>query len=307
MTAQEIIIVDNIPVNDYENIVLESVKYALLSLPFTVDRMGLGYSIERVKNIAKGKIAEKLFEYFCINNNIPADFRVPSTPFYTVDKKDFILHTAEWDIKNNFLYHSDDILQKFSYTSLPALIPNRFERDQWGVRGHLHFTNSTDSKYLFTFMKGASLSNGTRGNDFLEILLTREQEQFIMDLYRKYLGLPQSSSPFDESFFWNEMSSRGSDIYFRLNFRPYLVITGFADNNYWSLFNDTGPFDRNLNFQDYYSPRWYLKTNSGAINFLSGTIWTKITNRTLPIEYLPSFSSLFPHLNQGMNYASFYD
>ena len=103
MTEKEVIIVDGIPSAQYHSLIEGCVKYAIISLPFTVDRMKIPNPQQRAFNIAKGKIAESLFQFFCKNNGINPDFESCSTPFWTVDNRDFILRSTEWDIKNNFI------------------------------------------------------------------------------------------------------------------------------------------------------------------------------------------------------------
>jgi hypothetical protein len=295
MTEKDIIIVDGIDDLEYESLIENCVKYAIISLPFTVDRMAIPDEKQRALNIAKGKVAEALFEYFCKKNNICPDFEICSTPFWTVDKRDFLLNGLEWDIKNNFIYCPNHLYHG-NYIELPALIPNRFNGDQWTKKSNQMIQNSLGVNYLFTFLKNASLVNGIRSSEFLEIQLSTNQQNLLRNLYSKYNGMPQNSEPFSQEWFWSEMSKLGITKFYNLNFKPQLVITGYADKNNWNLFKDTGPFDRNNNWQTNKLPRWYLKTSKGSCNFLNGTLWTTITNATLPVENLSSFIDLFPNL-----------
>jgi len=302
MNENEVIIVDSIPNNEYDSVIEGCVKYAIISLPFTVDRMKIPNEKKRVLNIAKGKIAEELFKCFCNVNNIQPDFDTCTTEFWTVDNRDFILNGSEWDIKNNFLYSANDLLNG-NYTNLPALVPDRFNGDQWSKRTHNLIAGSNGVAFLFTFLKNASLNNGNRGREFLEINLSAAQHQFLRDLYLKYGGNPQCIEPYTPKWFWNEMNNRGNANFYTLNFRPYLIITGYANNNNWDLFRDTGPFDRSNNFQNYMQPRWYQKASTGSCGFLNGALWATTTNATLPISQLNSFLSLFPQLRTQMNYG----
>lgn len=300
MTENEIIIVDGISDVDYNAIVNDSVKYAILSLPFTVNRMSIPNHVQRTLNIAKGKIAEGLFRKFCSLNNIEIDFNTCETPFWTVDHRDFILNHSEWDIKNNFYYCPDGELTDYNYVDLPALIPNRFPGDQWSKRLTKHYPLSTDIVFLFTYLKMASLIGRDRGPDFLEIHLSTSQSEYISNLYSTYDGKPQQAEPFTEDSFWQEMQTRGGMNYFSLNFRPNLVICGYANSAHWVLFKDTGPYERNNYFQNYIQPRWYSKSNNGSLNFMNNTLWAKITNSTVPMSLLPSFLSLYPNLRQSI-------
>ena len=256
-----------------------------------------------ILNIFKGKIAESIFRFFCINNNIEIDWETPSTPFWTIDKRDFITNSIEWDIKNNFIYHDGDELMNYNYSDLPVLIPNRRANDQWGTKNQIKNAGiCLSTSYIFSFLKSASLQNGNRGADFMELNISQEQLNFIENLEIRYNGIPTHNEPFTEEWFWTEMANRGDLNFIQLRFRPHLIITAIANHNHWGLFRDTGPFDRANNFQTYIAPRWYTKTNSGSCNFMNGTLWTTITNSTLPVSNLPSFLSLFPHLNNNINF-----
>jgi len=306
MVENEVIIVDGITESEYNSLIEECVRYAIISLPFTVDRMSIPNEKKRALNIAKGKIAEALFETFCKKNNIAIDFNVCSTPFWTIDNRDFVLNNNEWDIKNNFIYHKNEHYNG-NYTDLPALVPNRFKGDQWSKRNENLVTGTKGVYFLFTFLKNTDLINGQRGTEFLEINISTKQQNFLRELYSKYRGLPQTNAPFTREWFWENMNKRGNDNFFTLHSKPHLIITGYANEAHWHLFKNTGPFDRNNNLQTYIKPRWYVKSQKGSCNFLNGTLWTTITNATTPISNLPSFVSLFPKLKTSLKAARFKD
>jgi hypothetical protein len=268
MEETEVIFVNSIPEKNYYDIVLNSVKYAIISIPFTIDRMSLRNRNEQIFNIAKGKIAEGLFKFFCQHNEIDANFAACETPFYQIDRRDFLLLGAEWDQKNNFIYHLGDKLMDKKYVDLPALIPNRpARRDQWQKRLNCYFKNTASVKFLFTFMKAAD-SKKKRGN-FFSINLSHRQIGFLDELYKKYQGLPQEKKPYQEVDFWKEMKSlKGDQKSLLLHNRPVLVITGYADERHWELFFDTE-----------------------NMNFLHGVLKTKIRNKTCSVRELPSFIS----------------
>lgn len=301
MQESEVIIVDGICSDDYDAMVESSVRYAIISMPFTVDRMHITEQKQRVLNIAKGKIAESLFKYFCNMNNIDVDFTVCSTPFWEVDKRDFVLNKSEWDIKNNFIYCCGNLLSGYNYVDLPALIPNRFLGDQWSKRNQQLISETIKTEYLFTFLKNSDITNGKRGSGFLEVLLSNQQIEFLKSLYLEYNGRPQINQPFTEEWFWKKLQQQGSSDIFRLYERPYLIITAYANQDHWELFKDTGPNDKNNNYQTYLDPTWYEKKHSGACNFMGGILCTKITNATVPISKLPSFLSLFSRLKKTIN------
>jgi hypothetical protein len=299
MQENEVIIVDGIPPSTYNSLIDEAVRYSLISLPFTQNRMKILDESKRAWNIAKGKIAELLFRMFCQANDIPIDFEPCATPFWTNNNRDFILDDDEWDIKNNFIYCPHPLLGG-RYIDLPALVANRFDGDQWSKRNQNLINDTKDVSLLFTFIKGASLDNGARGKDFLEILLTHQQFQYLRSLYSRYKGQSQSQPPFTEESFWEKMYEKGGNNLFRLNFMPYLIITGYANSSHWHLFKDTGTTDKVGNFQNHTFPRWYTKTSTGC-SFLKGALWTSFTNSTVPVGELPSFLSLFPQLKSEIS------
>ena len=49
----------------YDRLMAESVRYAIISLPYTINRMNLLDIQSRITNIAKGKISENIFLHFC--------------------------------------------------------------------------------------------------------------------------------------------------------------------------------------------------------------------------------------------------
>ncbi len=286
MNEEDIIIVDDLGKNGFEKVVEEAVRYSIISLPFTIDRMSIPNEKQRALNIAKGKTAEGLFKCFCEKNNISIDFKTCETPFWQIDKRDFMYNGYEWDIKNNFLYLEDEIFDR--NINLPALIPNRHARDQWSTRNSRKIDNSKGVKYLFTFMKGAKLENGQRGEYFLDINLSSRQKDILRKLYQDYKGLPTDKEPFSELDFWNDFLE-DNECLFTLNFMPPLVITGYADDNNWEVFKDTGPYSNN-NYIEYVRPFWYEKVGKkNSLKWFEGILWTTITNRTAPVEYLNSF------------------
>jgi hypothetical protein len=256
----------------YDRLVAESVKYALISLPYTINRMSLKDIQARITNIAKGKISEKLFLHFCEQNEIPVKTKKCQTSFYLPDKRDFILGREEWDIKNNYLRHEDDILSPEQYFNLPALIPNRGEWDQWSKKDQCFHAPSTDTVcYMFSFMKG------WKGKiPFLSIELTEGQNAFIIKLIQ---SARKKGKPYDEKWFWLKMTELGNGIPFKyhLNFHPELILCGLAQEKDFSRFNDLKPQ-----------------------NFQNGLFKTRIQNKGIKIKHLSSFLTLYPRLKEKM-------
>ena len=280
------IIYHTLPDKDFAELLDEAVRYALISLPFTIDRMNLKNPRRQIKNIAKGKIAEKYFKDYAQKNGIKINFNSCTTPFWQVDKRDFKLANKEWDLKNNFIYHDQNFN---SFLNLPALIPNRHSKDQWDTRNETVHHDTTGVNFLFTFMKGAPLIDGSRGRYFFDIDINQSQIKWINSLVKKYQGKPKNNQPFNKDDFWEKINSKGPKVAAIQNFVPKLIITGYSCKEYWDKFRDTGPYSQN-NYKNY-NGNWYRKVGrNDSLKFLNGEIWTTITNATVPVEYLPSFS-----------------
>lgn len=238
METNELIVTDLDTGYSYEALLRNAVEYAMLSIPFTFDRMGIRDLNKKILNIAKGKFAENILAFFLTSKGIEVDRQTTSTPFYQSDNKDFVLNNFEWDIKNNYLSHDRDMLDPQEYLDLLALIPNRGEWDQWGKREKTFFPNSSGTAYVFTFMKK---SNRNERNDFFDIKYSFEQELFIRDLYERFQGKHQLNSPYEEGWFWQLFREKGGD--FGINFRskPQMIITGLAFKDDFSKFKHYKP------------------------------------------------------------------
>ena len=272
---------------EYDKIVAKAVNYAIVSLPFTINRMKISNPTERVLNTAKGKIAEGLFMHYCESIGLLVDFDTCETPFWQIDNRDFMYDGYEWDLKNNYIYCSNRCEQE-QIMNLPALIPNRKSKDQWSTRNEKKIPNSKGVKYLFSFMQGANLIHGKRDTYFIEILLSIRQKKILQKLYDKYKGLPTDTEPYSDIRFWNYFLKDNKTLY-KLHKRPKLILTGVADAENWNIFKDTGPYSTN-NYIDYKTPYWYKKIGvKNSLMWGNGTIWGTITNKTTPVELLKPF------------------
>ena len=155
----------------YERLVLEAVEYAILSLPYTINRMELKETSTRIDTC--------------------------QTPFYQPDRRDFILGREEWDLKNNFLHHRGPVLPPDDYYELPGLIPDRGQWDQWSKRSDcLHQPETEAVCFLFSFMKG------WQGKQpFLTVSFTPEQHAFLDEMI---VRVGQESEPYDPDWFWGD-------------------------------------------------------------------------------------------------------
>ncbi len=283
MQETEVIIVNGIDKNTYLNICRKAVEYAVISIPFTYNRMGIRGLKRKISNIAKGKLAEGLFFYFCESNQININRSIGETPFYRPDKTDFVFKNAEWDLKNNFIYHKGNYLFKKYYKWLPALIPNHTPRDQWSRRNQTAISKSYDKKYLFTFLKASDSLDERK--PLIEIHLSEKQEKYVAELYEKFKNNRRpKESPMNESAFWNQFyKGENRAVLFKLNAYPQLIITGYAGTNQWHHFKDSGE-----------NRVW----NNGLMR-------TVINNSYARIHKLPSFASLVPELKNKMEVAHF--
>ncbi len=293
MTETEVICLENIPKPDYSRMVIHAVRYALLSKPFTIKRVeGLPVA-DRILNIFKGKLAEQLFAWYASQHLTGVDWETCVTPFYKTDRRDFIWKGIEWDIKNNYIYHAGDTLTDHGYTQLPALVPNRHGGDQWAKRNELKNPGKANATgFIFTFLKGASLHNGKRSDDFCNLMLSESQLQTIEQLEIQFGGNPVAAMPFEPAWFWQQLKLNPQDAIIRMHYYPKLYITGYALAQQENLFKNTGPGDTENQWMRFLPNGWYSKTHKGSCNFLQGTLWTTLTNATVPVGLLPSFHSL---------------
>ncbi|MCF8298488.1 MAG: hypothetical protein K9J13_13150 [Saprospiraceae bacterium] len=268
LTEKEIIIFNDIETTQYEKIIESSLKYAIISIPFTINRMDIGNIEQRIINITKGKIAEALFKEYCKRIGIEISDKECITPFYKPDKRDFILNGFEWDIKNNFIYHDKDVLEISEYLKLPALIPNRGFWDQWGKKDRKFIAESKGVKFLFTFLKNLDFYQKDR--NFINLVLTQNQKLFILAIYEKHKSLKFDYAPYTENWYWNEFFTVSDlkQILYSVVHYPKLIITGFADEKSWGKFVDLPP----------------TRISNGAMK-------TTIENKACRIGKLPSFSS----------------
>lgn len=264
----------------YNLLIEKAVRYALISVSFTYNRMDLRNLKQKIRNIAKGQIAELLFHCFCVENNIAVDFDSCSTPFFLPDKRDFLADHHEWDLKNNFLYHAEDIIAPtINYTDLPALVPNSYDGDQWSKRDQRMMGDSLGVRFLFTYMKLREHREGFQ--NFFDINLSQDQQQLIADTYEKHRRNHISSEPFTSESFFDQLQFDRNQLI--INDHPHLVITGYADQRHWQLFENSGEEKQ---------------------NYCGGLLYTRINNSLTQVKNLPSFLSLYPHLKEKIKCAT---
>lgn len=298
MTEEEIIIVDQIPDADYYRITEHCVKYAMISLPFVYDRIHSENILRRIHHMASSRLGKSLFRYFCEQNGLYADFASCTTPFWQEDLRDFVYAGHEWEVMNNFITHPEELLHQFKYVQLPSLIPNHRPSDPWPKKNEPKIFETIGSIFLFTFMRNTVPENTAVGRSFLDIHMSKQQQEFMEALYAKFKGYPQTTQPYVKEWFRDELAKRGDMNFFTLKEKPHLIITAYAGSKQWRLFHQTGPQQTHLSYNDFISPHWYSRHENGPVIFLNNTLKTNITNATCPVAKLPSFLSLFPKLQE---------
>ncbi len=259
-------------------------RYAILSLPYTVNRMAIGKSNSRLRNIIKGKFAEFLLEQYAKEQGLGMDFTAGETPFWERDRFDFAWNGMVWDLKNNFT-RKPGLLDAEDYIKLPALIPNRFDGDQWSCRDD--FPDEYNGKgYVFTFM---SMNEQDSGKSFFDLVLKRGHLDFIESLIESKSDEDEQKALMVEREFWKEFDQLGPWSV-TLNYVPSLIICGVATNDTYSFFADIDGYDH-LGYA-LYTGRWYLR-DGNRLNFRNGQLFTRIKNAACPMEALPSFNSVF--------------
>jgi len=267
----------------YDMLVYQAVNYAVISSPITVNRMNIDDVSERIQNIAKGKLAEMLFVEYCNESGVGISTEECTTPFYQVDRRDFLLGDFECDIKNNFFWNTgtqspiEELIIKF-----PALVPNRWEGDQWSKRNESYFGKRV--MFIFTFMQAGYLKDGDRIDGILSINLSKSQKEYLIQLTKRYQGKPQDKEPYTPEEFWKEFGQ----VKFIITKRSPLYITAYATSEHFHLFRDTDGRHVSPHYQQNPFQNWYEQTPRGA-KFLGGAIFTRIKNATCPIVLLPPF------------------
>lgn len=255
--------------SDYQMILERALRYAVYSLPFTVNRMKLDIE-NRLMNIVKGKIAEMLFQKYCEVYKVPADFQSTATEYYQVDRRDFLMAGIEWDIKNNF-HRIHDVTNE-DILHFPALVPNRHANDQWESRKKLYFPENAPNGcgFLFTFI----YQPGDR--KFVELNIPESSITTLSQLCKYFRGIPLDSPP------GQEYEGKVTRVLQSIQAVPTLsdvelLITGYATNQEFDLFKNTHP-------RSFYTP------NNRLI------MATRIPNMYVCVAQLPSFKSFLDRL-----------
>jgi hypothetical protein len=259
--------------DQFELIANDAFKYAIISSPFTINRMGLDGLNKRIANITKGKLAEKLLDAFFKNQNIKVDFNSCETPYYQIDRRDFLWRDFEWDLKNNFLTNSELELDEKTMSQLPCLIPNRKAGDQWDRRNKLYFNSPKGSAYLFSFMIGR-LINGPLENELIQVNLSKDQTKWLSELNEKYSGRSFKNEPLIQNDFWKaweEIDIPELHQSFEIGFNSPIYFTAIANAADWPIFK--------------------LKKPQA---FAKGIFKTRIDNMATEVEKLRSLSSIIP-------------
>lgn len=236
MNESEVVFINDFPTKVYHDIILESAKYAIASLPFTYARIpGADVSL-RVNRILKGKIAEKVIQSFLLENGVAIDVDRCTTAFWDIDKRDFLFDGMEWDIKNNYLHRH--LRSSVDFLQAPALVP--LGAGQWGSRERLYF-DSRSAGFAFSFCE----------DDKWRVELNSQQQQYLERLDKEHPGGGRANivgAPYPEEEFWLEFEKLGSWSV-NANHQPRFVLTGYASTSEWNLFNEIGQEDFNIGQQ----------------------------------------------------------
>lgn len=230
-----------------------SLQYALLSKPFTYNRIGRPLE-EGVVNIAKGKFSEYLFRKLCKTAfRLELDVNSCQTPFWKRDQRDFLLAGREWDIKSIFLHACPPDL---NFDDCPALIPNKSDSDQWSTRSHKFFPDLPLSPgYVFMFIGPIRFS----------LRLSRSQSSFLSDLCKLHNEREAQKEPFSEDWFNCHFPDRDA-LRLQVDHVPVVAIGGAASRDQWQLFVDqpVGPI-KVSGLKVYQTAIWNKSCRSGDL------------------------------------------
>ena len=230
VNGNDIIVWNDFDIKDYNTAINNAVAYAILSVPYTYDRLGLGNSVdgvrERIRNITKGKVAEYLFETYCKSKGINISRKKNETPFWRYDKNDFVINGTTIDVKNNIIRGGNEFIRE-EVLNFPALVPcDQVEKVKPG-----------NFAYVFTFMLD---------NDFFTIDLTDETLRYIGQLNNNCSGKQLYSKPSyykDKRSYFIELFNRFGGMNKQkiaiINNHPDLIIGGVKsfDNGFKNDFN----------------------------------------------------------------------
>lgn len=266
MSAEKVyILLNGIPPEIISRIGNEAIKYAFFSLPFTVNRMQIQQPEQRLLNIFKGKVAEGIFLEFLKCQQFIADSSTCETPYFQPDRRDFMLNDYEWDLKNNFV--NTDQLLYVAKNELPALVPDRYQGDQWSKRLQLASAKSKGLIYVFTFMP----QYASEKIPLLQCFIDEDQKKTINMMCDHWNNQHPLSAPYSETelntLFFNK---RKPEACYKFQNQPTMLITAIAGLNQWNLFKCQKPQ-----------------------SFANGLIKTKIQNRFCPVNDLPDFHRFF--------------
>jgi hypothetical protein len=273
----------------FRKVIDDALSYALLSFPYTVNRMRLGNLHQRITNIAKGKIAEGLLQSFAEERKLDMDFNAGATPFYKPDHFDFSFKGMAWDVKNNFIYHQGTCLSNDAYLKLPALVPNRFDGDQWSKRSDNPLPGVPEAPlekaFLFTFIKQA---DERKSAPFLMIHYTQSILKALESVANSVAGNKPETEPYTPEHYFEKLRKVGGIPGYTIHNIPALILTGAATSNQWKLFADTDGISEHG--YHHYTGRWYDAREDGGLVFCGGLLHTRIKNATCPVGFLPAFA-----------------
>jgi hypothetical protein len=270
----------------WESAVNASLKYALLSFAFTANRMALAHLPTRITNIAKGKLAEELLRIWARETGLPLDFNAGATAFHTADYFDFSYQGHAFDLKNNFLYHSGDSLPVEAYLTLPALVPHRYDGDQWSRRGEVASHPHLAKAYLFTYMKQADRHGG---EGFLRLRLNSYAWRYLEAHLKEFATYTGESPPFDGDAWYASLAERGAMPQWELRSRPAFVVAGVATAAHYQMFQDADGIDA-FGYHPYMGG-WYGLREEVGLAWCGGLLYTRIRNAACPVGFLPAFAT----------------
>lgn len=222
METVNAVILDQIDPDAVRDAKQSALAYALVSKPFTYNRMRLPIG-KCVENIAKGKFAESLVVSLLKQGGLAIDVDSCQTPFWLRDRRDFLFGKYEWDIKSLFLHR---LPPNGRFDECPALVPNKSPSDQWATRDIRYVPAAIAGPcYLFVFF----------GPIDFRIELSKRQEDFLSKLCVQYREVEASSEPFDIEWFLDEFPSL-DQVSMDLSTSPVLAVTGVATSREWERF-----------------------------------------------------------------------
>lgn len=162
-----------------DNLIQEAYNYALLSRKYTSNRHDFhsGGLNNKQQKMFEGKLGEKIFKMFLLDNNIP--FQEDTTPYYEEDNYDFMIGNGTTiDVKTRTKsYHTRTLEMVEKFEANP--------KDVY-VSVHLDFANKRGTIVGWTVSETIERINRIENNGYLDNYVLYDDELYPIEDFEEY-------------------------------------------------------------------------------------------------------------------------